>query len=81
MAQPLGFTNAIAVTKSDTVPVVAVNGVAVPVSIYVGTTGTLIVITVGGQTITFSGVAGTILPVKVTHVKTGGTATDLQAVY
>lgn len=82
MASPLpAFSNVLAVTKSDTVPQVAVNGVAVPVSLRCGTTGTVIVISVGGQTATISMVAGEVLPLKITHVKTGGTSTDLHVLY
>ena len=81
MAVATAFSNVLAVTKSDTVPQVAAAGVAQPVFLRCGTLGTAIVITQGGQTVTVSMVAGEVLPVRITHVKTGGTATDLHVLY
>ncbi|GEM_PF-4688332 len=55
----------------------------VPTSgIYVGTGGTLIVADMDGTSATFRNVAsGQILPIKVTKVLTGTTATDLVFLY
>jgi len=51
--------------------------------IYVGGSGTVRLITVQGETVSFAGlVAGTILPVRATRVTaTGTTATDLVALW
>lgn len=79
---PAGFTNAQAVTPHDTNPVVSVGGIAQPISgIYVGGAGNVTVITVGGQTVTFTAPpVGTTLYIRCTHVKsTGTTATNLVA--
>jgi hypothetical protein len=85
MAYPAGTPNAIAVTPSDTVPVVSRDGVAHPISgFYVGATGgAVVVITPGGQTVTFAGtVVGSTIWVKATHIKATGTAaTSLVAFY
>ena len=82
MAQPLGFTNAVAITPHDTNAIVTTGGVAQPVQVYAGTAGTITVITVGGQTTQFTSAVGSLLPVRVTHVKATGTAaTLLVAVY
>ena len=54
-----------------------------PRAIYVGGAGNVKVITLGGDTVTFSGaLAGTIIPVRVTRVfSTGTTATNLLGLY
>jgi hypothetical protein len=51
--------------------------------LYVGTGGTLRVITAGGQDVTFNGIlGGTFLPVQIDKVfKTGTTATNLIALW
>jgi hypothetical protein len=52
-----------------------------PTGLYVGVTGDVTVITARGTTVTFTAVpAGSILPIRVTHVKaTGTSATDIVA--
>jgi len=54
-----------------------------PRAIYVGGAGNVKVITLGGDTVTFSGVlAGTVLPVRVKRVfSTDTTATNLLGLY
>lgn len=54
-----------------------------PRAIYVGGAGNVKVITLGGDTVTFSGVlAGTVLPVRVKRVfSTDTTATNLIGIY
>ena len=84
MAYPAGTSNAKAVTPSDTVAVVVAGGIDQPISgVYVGGAGNVTVITVGGQTVTFTAPpVGTTIWVKATHVKaTGTTATNLVALY
>jgi len=70
--------HAAAITPSDTD-----NVPNAPVSVYVGGTGNVVVVTSRGDTVTFTGVpAGTILPVQVRQVKsTNTTATSLVAIY
>lgn len=51
-------------------------------NIYVGGTGSLVVTTIGGDIVTFSGVAaGTVLPVQVLKVASASTATLLTALW
>jgi len=51
--------------------------------LFVGGAGNVAVITMGGDTVTFTGVvAGSILPIRVNRVKaTGTTATDIMALW
>ena len=85
MAYPAGTPNAVAVTPSDTVPVISRDGVAHTFSgIYIGGTGgNLTVRTAGGQTTLFAGtVIGSTIWVRGTHVHATGTAaTSLVAFY
>jgi hypothetical protein len=67
-------SNAVAVSPSDSV------NLATPSrSLYVGGAGNVTVVTVGGQTITFTAVpAGSILPIQATRVnQTATTATNI----
>lgn len=49
-------------------------------SLYIGTTGNLVVITAAGNTVTFNAVPVGILPVRVSRVKaTGTTASNILA--
>lgn len=72
-----GAENAAAVVTSD------VTVIAPTIALFVGGAGTLTVVMVGGQTVTFTGViAGSVLPVRVTAVKaTGTTATNITALW
>jgi len=84
---PAGYTNAVAVTPSDTAPVISREGVAHPfAAVFCGTVTagqTVTVITVGGQTVTFTNpVQGAAIYIRGTHVKaTGTTATNLVALW
>ena len=63
----------IAVTPND--DTVLQNGIR---ALYVGGAGNVSVVTAGGQTVTFSGVAaGSILPVRVTRVRATNTTATL----
>jgi hypothetical protein len=66
------------VTPSD-----STNLTVVPRALYVGATGNVSAVLVGGQTISFQGVqSGTLLPVRVTRVNaTGTTATGIVALW
>ena len=68
---------ALAVTKSDTVPL------TYPSIIYVGVTGDVRVLTAQGDDVTFTGVqAGGVVPVQVLKVfATSTTATNMVAIY
>lgn len=71
-------SGAAAITPSDTVDL--------PVSaraVYIGSSGNVAVITVGGDEVTFvNTAAGSTLPVRVARVKaTGTTSTNLVAIY
>ena len=69
--------NAIAVTPSDSVDLTG----APCRALYIGTGGNLSVI-IGGATVTFSNVAGGILPIRASRVRaTGTTATNIVALY
>ena len=70
--------NAAAVTPSDTTLLTTSAR-----ALWVGTAGNLSVLTVGGQTVTFTGVLGSmILPVRVQRVNaTLTTATNIVALY
>lgn len=72
------FTNAAAVTPSDTLDLADVTQ-----ALYVGGAGNVVVIMQGGQTVTFSGVpAGTTLDIRVSRVKaTSTTATLILALW
>lgn len=65
-------TRAAAVTPSDTLETFAA-------ALYVGGAGNVVVVTEGGDTVTFTGVpAGTILPIRVKQVRsTSTTATSI----
>lgn len=78
---PAGYTNAVAVTPHDTNPIVAVGGVTLPVAaLYIGGAGSVNVTMVGGQQVALAGaLAGTYLYGRFTHVRTGGTATNIVA--
>jgi hypothetical protein len=70
--------DAAAVTPSDTAPLVYVSR-----ALYVGGAGNLVVTMQGGGNVTFTGVpAGTVLPIRVTHVlSTSTTATSIVNLY
>ena len=70
--------DATAVTASDTVPLVYVSR-----ALYVGGAGNLSVTMQGGGNVTFVAVpAGTVLPIRVTHVRsTSTTATSIINLY
>ena len=62
------FGDGIAITPNDTTQLDKVYG------LYIGTAGTLTVITAGGTTLAFGAVtAGSIIPLRVSVVKTTGT--------
>jgi hypothetical protein len=50
-------------------------------AIYVGGAGTVPVVFEGGVVVTFTAVAGAILPLRAKRVNTGGSATGLIALY
>jgi len=65
-------SHAVAVTKSDTTYLIASR------ALYVGGTGDVAVLTLGGETVTFVGVpTGTILPIRVLRVLAATTATNI----
>ncbi|HEY7330151.1 MAG TPA: hypothetical protein VH592_21115 [Gemmataceae bacterium] len=67
------FGNAAAVTPSDSTPLTEAAA-----ALWVGGAGNLVVITISGQTVTFSAVAaGTLLPISVSSVKSTGTTATL----
>lgn len=70
--------DATAVTASDTTPLVYVSR-----ALYVGGAGNLAVTMQGGGNVTFTGVpAGTVLPIRCTHVRsTSTTATSIINLY
>ncbi len=69
-------SNAAAVTTHDTNELTYVTR-----GLYIGGAGS-VVVTIGGSDVTFSGVpAGTILPIRVTKVKTASTATLIVALW
>lgn len=72
------YANAAAVIPSDSTALAEAAQ-----ALYVGVTGNVAVITLGGQTITFTGVpAGTVLPSACTQVKaTNTTATNIVAMW
>lgn len=69
---------AVSVTPSDSQDLTAVAR-----SLYIGGSGNVSVVTSGGDTVTFIGLtAGTILPVRVSRVRsTGTTATNIVALW
>lgn len=71
-------TRAAAITPSDSVSLTVF-----PRAIYIGGAGNVSVLTLGGDTVTFSGLAaGSILPVRVQRVNaTSTTATNLVAIW
>lgn len=70
--------DASAVTPSD-----STNLTTAARALYVGTAGNIVLVTVGGNVITFANVqSGTILPVRTTRVNaTNTTATNIVALY
>jgi hypothetical protein len=85
MYQKLQVGRAAAVTPSNTVDIPSITGGTSNNGcvLYVGGAGNLTVDTVGGDTITFTGVlAGSFIPVQVTRVyATGTTATSIVALW
>lgn len=82
--QKLQAGRAASVTPSDTANIPSVTGVENNGCVlYVGGTGTVKVLTVGGDEVTFSGVqAGTFMPVQVLRVyATGTSATNIVALW
>lgn len=73
----IGCDHAVAVTKSDSTILTPTQ------ALFVGGAGNVAVVTVGGETVTFTGViAGSILPVRVVQVlATGTTATNIAAIW
>lgn len=71
-------TNAVAVTPDDATDLTVTSR-----ALYVGGAGNVVVIMDGGQTVTFTGVpAGTILPIRVSRVKsTSTTATSILSLW
>ena len=67
-------TRLAAITPSDSVPILGGTR-----ALYVGVGGNVSVISAAGETVTLANVAtGTILPIRVTHVRsTGTTATNI----
>ena len=72
----------VAVTHSDTVDITGINP-NTPATLFVGGGGDVVVITIGGSTLTLKNIAdGSFLPIQVTRVKlTGTTATDIVALF
>lgn len=67
------FGNAYPVTPSDSTALTTAAA-----ALYVGGTGTVKVLTIGGQTVTFSGVpAGAVLPIACSQVFATGTSATL----
>lgn len=81
--QKLQAYRAVAVTKSDTADIVApTGGPNDGCVLYVGTGGTLVVRTAGGDDVTFSNVPnGTFIPVQVVRVFTASTANNILALW
>lgn len=78
MAQRHGYTNAFAITPSDTVKLTAPSE-----AIYCGGAGNAVVLLTSGQTVTFTGLlAGHVYPIKANRVNaTNTTATNLVALW
>ena len=72
----------VAVTPSDTVDITGINP-NTPATLFVGGGGDVVVITIGGSTLTLKNIAdGSFLPIQVTRVKDTGTdATDIVALF
>ncbi len=67
------FANAAAVVPSDSVPLTVSAS-----ALWVGGGGSVAVITLGGQTLTISGIAaGTLIPIAVSQVLLAGTSATL----
>lgn len=85
MYQKLQVGRAAAVTPSNTVDIPSITGGTSNNGcvLYVGGAGNLTVDTVGGDTVTFTGVlGGSFIPVQVTRVyATGTTATSIVALW
>ena len=64
-----GYTNAAAVTPSDSADLADVTQ-----ALYIGSAGALVAVTMAGQTVTFAAVpAGTTIELRVSRVKATGT--------
>lgn len=77
-AMDMPASDGVAVTPSDTV------NLATPCrALYIGASGNVALVTLGGTTLTFVGmVAGTVLPVRATRVQaTNTTATSIVALW
>lgn len=76
------YTKAVAITASNTVDFLN-QGTAdgCTSAIFVGSAGTVPVVFQDGSVVTFTCVAGQILPVKAKRVNTGGSASALIALY
>ncbi len=76
--QILPITGAVAVTPADGSDLTDVTR-----ALWIGGAGNVAVVTLDGSTVTIKGVqAGTLLPIRVSRVKsTGTTATDILALY
>lgn len=73
---PILPSAALTVTPHDT------NTFACPVSIFVGVAGTVVCTpSAGGADVTFTMPAGSVVPVRVSAVKTTSTATGMVALY
>lgn len=81
--QKLQASRAVAVTKSDTEDIVApTGGPNDGCVLYVGTGGTLVVRTAGGDDVTLSNVPnGTFIPIQVVRVFTASTANNILALW
>lgn len=72
---------AFAITKSDTTNFHTDTGAVVPRALYVGTTGTLTVVTAEGETVAFVSALG-VIPIRVHQVLSTGTdASDIVGMY
>ena len=75
-------TTGVIVNPSDSVDITGINP-NTPATLFVGGGGDVVVITIGGSTLTLKNIAdGSFLPIQVTRVKdTGTTATDIVALF
>lgn len=83
--QKLQASSAAVVTKSDTVNIVPASGSTTPIPsvLYVGTGGSVRVLTAGGDDVTFVNIlSGSFIPVNVIRVfSTGTSASDMLALW
>jgi len=76
LSDPAQYAFAITPANSDFADGVQARG------LYIGSPGDVIVMTTGGDTVTFSNVSGsTILPISVKQVRTGTTASNILGLY